>query len=486
MKIVSQIVEALKHFKAATEKKDETKLQQLAPQRPTPGRAPYSFNIGLDFGTAFSKCVLRDTRQEPSRATLVKFRHNGENPYLVPSEVYFEDNVLFTPLDLDARVPVQSIGHLKMALYATVRGHRSDPWLLGVAQHWPEDSEEELDRKVETLVVLYLAALIRHSLATLKAQLPDFGEVKGDLCAVNMAVPVAHAQDAAVEEAFRDCLNRAWRLAQCSADGQLPISECIKKVGELRPSESEQFFCSIYPEVSANVQAFIQSRAGFEGLFLFVDVGAGTVDASVFIYWPHPGNEKPLSYFAADVIPLGSSQIEIRAAAAVTRVLQDQFRWCKEELPHQSKLTIDLSEKLEETEKALEAELVEKVGRTAGIARGKIVAPDRAGVHQWRRLRILMGGGGSAAPMYSAAARGSFATWNFTPGLSSLPIPTDLEWPTEISDKASLFRRVSVAYGLSFDRTTLQDHRYPDEVSPLPEQVRAERERYSAPSKDEV
>jgi hypothetical protein len=132
------------------------------------------------------------------------------------------------------------------------------------------------------------------------------------------------------------------------------------------------------------------------------------------------------------------------------------------------------------------AELVEKVSCTVGIARGKIVAPDSTGVHQWHRLRILMGGGGSAATMYSAAARRSFSTWNFTPDLSSLPIPTDLEWPTEISDKASLFRRVSVAYGLSFDRTTLHDHRYPDEVAPLPAQVGAERERYTAPSKDDV
>ena len=149
-----------------------------------------------------------------------------------------------------------------------------------------------------------------------------------------MAVPVAHAQDKAVEEAFRDCLDRAWRFAQCSEEGRCPISEWVKKVGELRPLESDRYLCSIYPEVSANVQAFIQSRAGFQGLFLFVDVGAGTVDASAFMYWPHPSNEKPRSYFAADVSLLGSSQIEIRAAAEVTRNLQEKFRRCKEQLAH--------------------------------------------------------------------------------------------------------------------------------------------------------
>src|SRR5207249_4143220 len=76
-------------------------------------RAPYSFNVGLDFGTAFSKCVLRDTRLSPSRAFIVPFQHEGESPLLVPSEVYCNGDVLSTPLTAEAQTPPHTLYFLK-------------------------------------------------------------------------------------------------------------------------------------------------------------------------------------------------------------------------------------------------------------------------------------------------------------------------------------------------------------------------------------
>ena len=148
-------------------------------------------------------------------------------------------------------------------------------------------------------------------------------------------------------------------------------------------------------------------------------------------------------------------------------------------------MKVDIAQMLQETQKSLESELVERVRRTAGIAFEKM-APGRSGSRQWRDLRILVAGGGSATPMYSEAAQRSFSTWNFTPELSPLPLPSDLEWPAEVKDKASLFRRMAVAYGLSFDRIALHDNRYPNEVAPLSKGPPTEQERYTAPSKDEV
>ena len=174
-----------------------------------------------------------------------------------------------------------------------------------------------------------------------------------------MAVPAAHAQDKAVEEAFLRCLNLAWQLAKDSTDPTMSIADCIAAIRQIKSVE-DQHACYLYPEVSANVQSFIKSPSGFPGLFLFVDVGAGTVNASTFIYHPDKENPKPLSYFAAEVMPLGSSQCEIRAVAEVAKLLHNRFRKCKEAAAHGEKMTIELGPVLKHIGSTLKKELTDE------------------------------------------------------------------------------------------------------------------------------
>ena len=98
----------------------------------------------------------------------------------------------------------------------------------------------------------------------------------------------------------------------------------------------------------------------------------------------------------------------------------------------------------------------------------------------------MLGGGGSVAVLYQTGVRGGFALWHLEPEIIPLPLPEDLEWPPEIDDHDSLFRRISVAYGLSFDRDSLDKHRYPTEIQDLPREDGERQLRPSAPSKDEV
>ena len=263
MKTVTQIAEAL------TPRKPTQKPQKKA-EHPgvKPDRAPYSFNIGLDFGTAFSKCVLRDTRLSPSRAFVVPFQHGGESPLLVPSEVYCNGAVLSTPLTAETHTPPHTLSYLKMAYYATLRGQRTDPWLLGIAQHWPDDDETELHRKVEALVVFYLGALLRSCFDDLKKRRPDFGDHPDDSLSVNMAVPAAHAQDEAVEEAFLRCLNLAWQLANNSSDPTMSIADCIAAIREIKLVE-DQHACYLYQKSAPMYNPFsnhLRASLGFSSL----------------------------------------------------------------------------------------------------------------------------------------------------------------------------------------------------------------------------
>lgn len=74
---------------------------------------------------------------------------------------------------------------------------------------------------------------------------------------------------------------------------------------------------------------------------------------------------------------------------------------------------------------------------------------------------------------------------SFVPNTLGMPMPTDLDVPAA---KAAWMSRLSVAYGLSFERHQLVPFTYPREVDALKadDLWRPHRPRGHAPSKDEV
>src|SRR6266404_5582650 len=70
-------------------------------------RDPYLLNIGLDFGTAFTKCVVRDEGKKVAYPVSVKL--NGDSVYLLPSEVLLDGQIVWTPFSADAGHSYQQI-----------------------------------------------------------------------------------------------------------------------------------------------------------------------------------------------------------------------------------------------------------------------------------------------------------------------------------------------------------------------------------------
>jgi hypothetical protein len=258
------------------------------------------------------------------------------------------------------------------------------------------------------------------------------------------------------------------------------LGEWRKEIADLKFTDSDVSACFIYPEVSASVQSFVQSRAGRRGFYVFVDVGAGTVDASLFLY---PGPPAPVSYFSADVVPLGSSQLEIRAAATIARDAEAKLRQIKEGFGIKDEIKVRLNLALQAEANAMNAELLGALEATAGQAQLKLSDLERR--HDWPEIRALMGGGGCVGREYQKAAQQCFSTWGIHPAVAPLPEPNDIDWPRGFTDQTVAFRRLAVAYGLSFARENLQGHRYPAEVTRI-EHERGRAEPVVSPSKDEV
>ena len=97
------------------------------------------------------------------------------------------------------------------------------------------------------------------------------------------------------------CEYGKWRQMCKAAAGQVP-SLC-------------QTSCFTFPEVAAGVQGVLRSPTAEDGLYLTVDVGAGTVDMNAFRRYTAQRvlnvEERPnqLDYYAAKVAPYGVARI---------------------------------------------------------------------------------------------------------------------------------------------------------------------------------
>lgn len=451
-------------------------------------RNPFFVQIGLDFGTSFCKVVCRDLVIDKAWVYSPSRTGNGEIPFLIPSAVSFDTQTFSPCLNRDGAYQKNYIPHLKMALEKVAKSEWNDTSLQPVKARLGSNGETEVRPFVELAVIYLLAGLLGDVRASIRKRFP--GSVEGDQIRVNMAVPVASADDPDVEAVFDRCLRRAWVLADdLAGHPALPIQRLTELVGthsEQAEGPVAREECYLYPEVSANVQGFIWSRSSQPGIYLFSDTGAGTVDQSLFIFKRDANGEVLLTYLFAQVLPLGSSLIE-----RIASELDGEAEWDVLDAWRRRKESGEESEELNAARDAIEGELSSRSGQTIHSAKMKLISRD-----QINDLRVIFGGGGHTQRPYAQGVLAQFDSTTFRDELIQrrrrerdvfelgMSEPQDLEFPRE---KKHWMTRLSVAYGLAFDREQLAPYKLPAELpQPDPTRVfRRERRIILAPTNDD-
>ena len=86
--------------------------------RRTSRRDPYFIQIGMDFGTSFTKVVCRDVIINKPWVHLPKDIYNRELPFLISSSLCFDEKTLSHPSDANRLGQIGTLDHVKMALQA--------------------------------------------------------------------------------------------------------------------------------------------------------------------------------------------------------------------------------------------------------------------------------------------------------------------------------------------------------------------------------
>ena len=153
----------------------------------------------------------------------------------------------------------------KVLLAALARGRSFD----SRTSAWERAFTDDRMARAKAGAAGMLAGILRVARDLAGRMMPGFGTQEDDLFYVNMCVPVDDMQDQSTRYVFQEVLEAAWKLS-----------------GTLQRDGLAEEMCFLYPEVAANVQAFLKS--GFAehewgNPFFMTDVGAGTIDQSYFI-----------------------------------------------------------------------------------------------------------------------------------------------------------------------------------------------------------
>ena len=409
-------------------------------------------------------------------------------PFLLHNTISFDGTHFRHFGDPNTAYKQGGLCHIKMALQKIGLGDIDDPVLVPFREAVSQSQSDSLTEFVECCAVYLLAGAFGNIKADIAARFS--GEVVDDHIAINMAVPVADADHPQINNIFDRVLRQAWVLSgELAGHPRLSMSAlrtAIECCSHEANTDEIKDACFIYPEVSANVQGFVRSRNSSTGLYLFSDTGAGTVDQSVFLL-ARPNGQDLLTYLHAEVFPLGSSHIERLAADAC-----GDSSWQSLERWRQMKESGGKDKALSVARSSIHEQLCSGTVKTIACAKEKLIRRN-----QINQIRMIFGGGGHCEYPYRDGVMKVIDHAIFRQDEINdrrrkrdlfdigMPDPKDLVFDQK---QKRWMNRLSVAYGLSFEKGQLATFKLPRDVkAPTPDQVwRPQTPRRTAVSKDDV
>lgn len=417
-------------------------------------------SLGLDFGTSTLKAVITDNERQLSYA--VPFRNAPSvNRYLLPCSVYYSDNKYSLTSDGLA------YQDLKLSLL-----------------------ENPSDAALQSHVIAFLALALQSIRAWL---LSEHGKTYSGVIVWDLAIglPIAHSTDEAIASLFEKMATAAWIASTVEEISPSTVSSALARATQLQnglaiESEEEDIEVRVQPEIAAQINGFVSSEAydpNAKNIFLMVDIGAGTLDASIFrIERPKGKSKDKVILFKTTVEPHG-----------VMNLHKKRMSWLASMLKSTHPDRTDLLENVEKS-KTITDSTARLPGNIQGYFEGVKIQYKGMGVdydfysrvktqvasetyHQTLKDRLLSAtemrmpmflcGGGARLEFYNRLNK----HMHESPGFSWFGVTSrKLQMPRSLQAlglKRNDYDRLSVAYGLSklkLDRVIIN-------IDPLPVEV---------------
>ncbi len=376
---------------------------------------PLDVRIGLDFGTSFTKVVIRVPERQIGYA--VPFgRLAGESlEYLLPTELYISDDGVFSAEPVEGATVLDDIKVKLMNLS-------------------PPPSLKEY-MSPTTAAAGYLALVLRYARRWFVATKEEsFGD-RRLRWAFNLGLP-AKTDDEKLRDRFSLAGRAAW---MASSNGGRITLDTVREAETWVGAQPEGLDCDfeLVPEVVAEVVGYKNSRERNNGLHLLVDVGARTLDVGSFVLRENSDGDDVIDTLTVDVEILGVLELE-RERNSVKNHGVGQA----------------------------EKDFKEKCTKVIGGAIGQLATKKFPNPGDWPdRLYVFLCGGGSAENLYGEVVdeggewirkyklsqsdgAGPHRTLRPASGIRRLQLPKPSELEAALDDTSH--HRLAVAWGLGF------------------------------------
>lgn len=433
---------------------DVPDFSQVAPQLPDGDNFDLDINLGIDFGTGYTKVCFRDLARD--RSEVVTFAAPSTSGLtldqtLMPTRLaILQDGTLLTGLTMaewqQCDRPIrQEINYIKMRLAAIDlhQAHTEDEWRL---ERIPELDDEAT---VESLCAYYLSSVIQRSQQWITQNRPDLFANQTVRWSVNIGVPVEYCDSPALER-FERVLALAWLLKSTTIDtSTLTIGTLNRLIAHLQQwmvdnNAREALDCYTTPEIVAAVWSFLSSREAQDGFYTFFDIGDGTLDGAAFRF-ERAADARKVDCYVSEVQPLGVTAFAQQAADELNSSPELILEALATHTDSNIKNKIENSD-IRRTVQKLVARVVFD-GKEQHIKARKFSASDEIGTN----LNVFVGGGGSNTTFFPNTI---YATHeDFQHGNSDIP-PYQIRHmppPKDLSINGvdpKDFNRFAVAYGL--------------------------------------
>ncbi len=260
-----------------------------------PTRRIVAINLGIDFGTSFTKVCYRDVGTEESGVVAIG---EGLKHALLPSVVLVGADGRLSLSDGPNYPDCIAVTYLKMRLAGTP-----------IEEELTEVAGAKLGdiTTVKALAAWFLASVIARSQQWMSLNEASRLKNRTPAWSANVGVPVEHYDSTALAT-FEEVLGVAWTWVK---DHNIPrtLGSALHDYSAATPRLTHEVAdLNAIPEIAAAVQSFVMSREAVPGIYIYFDIGGGTVDGVAFNYVNHNG-ERRINFYSGKVEALGISAI---------------------------------------------------------------------------------------------------------------------------------------------------------------------------------
>lgn len=433
--------------KGRTSKPSNTQVLSAKKAAPAkPALKSLYVSLGIDFGTTYTKVAWKDIATDA--AGFIDFPSKDEMGPFLKSEVRTDDSGrCYTRFDQGFGKARQAERFLKMRV-------------AGSEIH-PQDASESRERgaSVDALSAFYLSSVIRYSCDYFRNSQAErvAGRIVNWLPSLGVPTP---QYDSPLRERFERILAAAWKMSSMSLAGAMgeKVQEAYDSIDAERAAA--ELGVLTYPEIGAAVLSFLVSPEAQPGVYIYFDVGGGTLDGVSFRY-RNRGGDRSVEYYSAVVRELGVEAVAERLRGLFTIPDIALFRKALINGREGIREPLRYKEVKPDVQKAV-AEVVAG-GRLRNKSQDWRVARVDDGLYfEWfpdylrddkvQKLAVFVGGGGAQSKHHRQWIRNTYGEFKHGNAgippyeLTPLPVPANL-----LADEkhSAHYNRLAVAYGLT-------------------------------------